>query len=339
MEVVIVADGAEVGTIVADAVEALLDRTPGRGARPGHRQLAGPGLRRAGRPLRSRPDRFGRARAFLLDEYVGLPPGHPESYRSVIERAFTGRVDFPAGAVHGPGRQRGRPRRSLLAPTRSAIAAAGGVDLQLLGVGTDGHIGFNEPGSSLGSRTRLKTLTAADQGGQRPLLRLRRRRAPPRADAGRRDDPRGPPSRARGVGSGQGRPGRQGRRGTGDGDGPRLGAPAPPARHRGRGRRGRLRAHAVRLLPGDLGREARVATIVTPGRQTNPQRRSRSSRCQGSRRPDLAGSNRQPACAQSGVIRRSVMRLFCGMSTAGATAGRPAAVKSEDGTWRPRRWM
>ena len=45
---------------------------------------------------------FAEARAFLLDEYVGLPAGHPESYRSVIERAFTRRVDFPPGSVQGP---------------------------------------------------------------------------------------------------------------------------------------------------------------------------------------------------------------------------------------------
>ena len=102
---------------------------------------------------------FSRATAFLLDEYVGLPAGHPESYRSVIDRTFTGRVDFAAGAVHGPD----GTAADVVAACRAyedAIAAAGGVDLQLLGLGRDGHIAFNEPGSSLGSRTRLKTLTS-----------------------------------------------------------------------------------------------------------------------------------------------------------------------------------
>jgi glucosamine-6-phosphate deaminase len=96
------------------------------------------------------------ARAFLLDEYVGLPPGHPASYRAVVARDLEpglalASVDAPD--VHGP---------DLLAACdayEAAIDAAGGIDLQLLGIGADGHIGFNEPGSSLGSRTRLKTLT------------------------------------------------------------------------------------------------------------------------------------------------------------------------------------
>ncbi len=101
------------------------------------------------------------ASAFLLDEYVGLPPGHPASYRQVIEREVVERTDLRSEAVHAPdvtGEERELP--AACARYDDAIAAAGGVDLQLLGVGSDGHIGFNEPGSSLGSRTRLKTLTA-----------------------------------------------------------------------------------------------------------------------------------------------------------------------------------
>jgi glucosamine-6-phosphate deaminase len=102
---------------------------------------------------------FSRARAFLLDEYVGLPADHPERYRNVIEREFTGRVDFRSGAVQGPdGGAADVP--AACAAYEAAISAAGGVDLQLLGVGTDGHIAFNEPSSSLSSRTRIKTLTA-----------------------------------------------------------------------------------------------------------------------------------------------------------------------------------
>ncbi len=100
-----------------------------------------------------------RARVFLLDEYVGLPAGHPEAYRSVIERAVVARLDFRPGSVSGPD---GRAGDLLAACARyeASIAAAGGVDLQLLGIGNDGHIGFNEPASSLGSRTQLKTLTS-----------------------------------------------------------------------------------------------------------------------------------------------------------------------------------
>jgi glucosamine-6-phosphate deaminase len=158
MEVVIVASAEDLGVVVADAVEALLARNPhavlglatGSSPLPVYDEL----IRRcaAGRVT------FARATAFLLDEYMGLPVGHPESYRSVINRSFTGRVDFAPGAVRGPDGSAPDVTAACRA-YEGAIAAAGGVDLQLLGVGGDGHIAFNEPGSSLGSRTRLKTLT------------------------------------------------------------------------------------------------------------------------------------------------------------------------------------
>lgn len=95
--------------------------------------------------------------AFALDEYVGLPTRHPESYRAVIDREVVEplgldpeRVHVPNGALAGI--------RSAGADYEQAIRAAGGIDLQLLGIGTDGHVGFNEPGSSLASLTRVKTL-------------------------------------------------------------------------------------------------------------------------------------------------------------------------------------
>ena len=101
---------------------------------------------------------FAQARGFTLDEYVGLPADHPESYRNVIDKDFVSRVDFAPGAVQGPdGLAQDIP--AACAAYEAAIARAGGVDLQILGIGTDGHIGFNEPGSSLASRTRIKTLT------------------------------------------------------------------------------------------------------------------------------------------------------------------------------------
>ena len=101
---------------------------------------------------------FARATAFTLDEYVGLPLEHPERYLNVIAHEFAERVDFAPGAVHGPdGLAADLP--AACAAYEDAITAAGGVDLQILGIGTDGHVGFNEPGSSLASRTRIKTLT------------------------------------------------------------------------------------------------------------------------------------------------------------------------------------
>jgi glucosamine-6-phosphate deaminase len=101
---------------------------------------------------------FARSRGFLLDEYVGLPADHPERYRSVIRREFEESVDFAPDAVAGPdGTADDIP--AACTSYEESIREAGGVDLQLLGIGTDGHIGFNEPGSSLASRTRIKTLT------------------------------------------------------------------------------------------------------------------------------------------------------------------------------------
>jgi glucosamine-6-phosphate deaminase len=89
---------------------------------------------------------------------VGLPADHPQRYRNVIDTAFVSRVDFGPGAVQGPdGSATDIPQ--ACAAYEDAIRAAGGIDLQILGIGTDGHIGFNEPGSSLASRTRIKTLT------------------------------------------------------------------------------------------------------------------------------------------------------------------------------------
>jgi len=95
---------------------------------------------------------------FNLDEYVGISPQHPQSYHSFMwENLFqhvnvaTKNVNIPDGLAKDiPG---------FCARYENKIAATGGIDLQLLGIGTDGHIGFNEQTSSLASRTRIKTLT------------------------------------------------------------------------------------------------------------------------------------------------------------------------------------
>ena len=100
---------------------------------------------------------FSRMAAFALDEYVGLPAGHPESYRAVIDREVTVPLGLDPLNVHVPD--------GTLADVESAgeryeaaLLDHGGVDLQLLGIGATGHLGFNEPGSSFGSLTRVKTL-------------------------------------------------------------------------------------------------------------------------------------------------------------------------------------
>ena len=96
--------------------------------------------------------------AFALDEYVGLPEQHPESYHSVIRREVTEPLGLDPSNVHVPD---GTEATIATAGSRfeAALEEQGGVDLQLLGIGTDGHVGFNEPGSSLASLTRVKTLT------------------------------------------------------------------------------------------------------------------------------------------------------------------------------------
>lgn len=100
---------------------------------------------------------FARCQAFLLDEYVGLPPDHEQSYYETIRREFTRSIDIADTAVHSPDGLSDTPETAAGAYDE-AIKNAGGIDIQLLGVGSNGHIGFNEPGSSLASRTRLKTL-------------------------------------------------------------------------------------------------------------------------------------------------------------------------------------
>lgn len=100
---------------------------------------------------------LSQVRGFALDEYVGLPPGHPESYRAVIQREVVEPLGLTPEFVRLPGDDSDLPGAGER--YEQAIDAAGGVDLQVLGIGTTGHIGFNEPGSSFASLTRVKTLT------------------------------------------------------------------------------------------------------------------------------------------------------------------------------------
>jgi glucosamine-6-phosphate deaminase len=95
---------------------------------------------------------------FNLDEYIGLPADHPQSYQSFMWENLLRHVNIAKKNVHIPdGNTKDIPK--FCANYEKQIHAAGGIDLQVLGIGTDGHIGFNEPTSSLASRTRIKTLT------------------------------------------------------------------------------------------------------------------------------------------------------------------------------------
>ena len=154
-EVLIVDDPASGGILVANAMLDLARVKPeavfgvATGSTPLHvyRALAN----------RARPGTLDHVSCFALDEYVGLPHGHPESYREVIDREVTLSLGLRRNQVHVPDPDpEGLPHAG--SDYDRAIREAGGVDLQILGIGTNGHIGFNEPGSSLASRTRVKTL-------------------------------------------------------------------------------------------------------------------------------------------------------------------------------------
>jgi len=160
VEVVITPDPEAAAEVVADVITRVLASRPAPvlGLATGSSPLA------AYRRLIAAHARgdlsFAHSSAVLLDEYVGLPPGHPEAYRAFICRELVDHVDLSPERLFGP---------DVLAPDLAdacrrydqLIADVGGVDVQLLGIGSDGHVGFNEPGSSLASRTRVKTLTRA----------------------------------------------------------------------------------------------------------------------------------------------------------------------------------
>lgn len=109
--------------------------------------------------VRERAIDTSRLTAFSLDEYVGLAPGHPASYREVVRTEVVEKLGLDPERVHTPDGAAADPVAAARAYDE-AIAAAGGVDVQILGIGHNGHLAFNEPGSSLASRTRVKTLTA-----------------------------------------------------------------------------------------------------------------------------------------------------------------------------------
>jgi glucosamine-6-phosphate deaminase len=102
---------------------------------------------------------FSRVTTFNLDEYLGLPASHPQSFRSFMQQNLFSYLNIPTQNIHIPDGSITGDFDKYFAAYENSIRAAGGIDVQLLGIGRNGHIGFNEPTSSLGSRTRLKVLS------------------------------------------------------------------------------------------------------------------------------------------------------------------------------------
>ena len=104
---------------------------------------------------------------FNLDEYVGIPSNHPCSYHTFMETHFFSAVNIRPENCHIP-QSTALGHAEFCERYEAAIVNAGGIDIQVLGIGKDGHIGFNEPSSSLGSRTRIKTLTQSTLAANAP---------------------------------------------------------------------------------------------------------------------------------------------------------------------------
>tara|TARA_R110000868_G_scaffold199758_1_gene446420 strand:+ start:52230 stop:52997 length:768 start_codon:yes stop_codon:yes gene_type:complete len=99
---------------------------------------------------------FSSLSGFALDEYLGLPAEHPESYRSVIERDVIAPLGMDPDRVHVPP---ATDDPAVLAAFDARIGASGGIAVQILGIGGNGHIGFNEPGTPFSTRTHLTALS------------------------------------------------------------------------------------------------------------------------------------------------------------------------------------
>lgn len=158
MEVVICSDPREVGRVAADRVIAHLEgvETPVLGLATGSSPLAL--YAELARRVEEGVIDLSQALGFALDEYVGIDPAHPESYRNVIRRTVVEPLRMNPALVRVPDGAASDPQAAA-DEYDEAIELAGGVDVQILGVGSNGHIGFNEPFSSFSSRTRVKTLT------------------------------------------------------------------------------------------------------------------------------------------------------------------------------------
>lgn len=168
MDILIVENSQQLATLAARRFQRQLSDKPDSvfGLATGRSPLALYEL--LAEKVRTKEMSFSDSCSFNLDEFYGLEPDDQRSYRSYMQRELFDHVDFPAGKTFLPECALGEDPACAAKNYEDRIRKAGGIDLQLLGLGQNGHIGFNEPSSSLGSRTRIKTLTpqtlAANQG-------------------------------------------------------------------------------------------------------------------------------------------------------------------------------
>ncbi|RFA08233.1 hypothetical protein B7R54_02585 [Subtercola boreus] len=179
MRVLILPDAESVAAAAAEVIQTEIDRAavpgPAVPANAGFTLGVSTGSTPLGvwRELVRRHDdeglSFANTRAVTLYEYVGVPASAPESFRSVIREQLLDPVGIPEDRVVGLDGS-APDVAAEAARFETAIAAAGGVDLQVLGIGPNGHLGFNEPTSSLGSRTRAKTLPDSARAGYQSIF-------------------------------------------------------------------------------------------------------------------------------------------------------------------------
>ncbi|MCZ7581949.1 MAG: glucosamine-6-phosphate deaminase [Deltaproteobacteria bacterium] len=158
LELIVTPDHATAGTAAAEIVAALIARASTRPVTIAYATGSSP--RPIYAELRRRHEAgalsFKNTRAFLLDEYVGLAPDHPNAFAHFMEDNLFRFVDLPAARRHMPDGL--AEPDAACAAYENEIHGAGGIDLMILGIGGNGHIAFNEPGAPKTSRTRRVTL-------------------------------------------------------------------------------------------------------------------------------------------------------------------------------------
>lgn len=158
MEIIIASDYKEMSRVAADMIERQLLRKPSSvlGLATGSTPVGF--YRDLVRRHREEGLDFSKVVTFNLDEYLDLSPSHQQSYRYFMDDNLFNHINVDPKNIHVPYGH-AEEIDAFCEWYEAEIARVGGIDIQLLGIGADGHIAFNEPGSSLGSRTRLKTLT------------------------------------------------------------------------------------------------------------------------------------------------------------------------------------